>query len=251
MLPHPDRQPGLMPAREHRRSRKLTGAAKRSGFDFERARHCMVEEQIMRRGVRDERVLAAMRQVPREKFVDPGFEALAYDDTPLPIGEGQTISQPFIVAHMLEAAALRPDDRVLDVGAGSGYAAAVASRVAAQIFTIERHPALADIAARRLGDLGYSNVEVRMGDGSKGWPEKAPFDAIMVAAGGPAVPVALKQQLAIGGRLIIPVGRERRMQNLLRITRRSADSFDQEDLGAVMFVPLIGEEGWPESAARR
>jgi protein-L-isoaspartate(D-aspartate) O-methyltransferase len=224
---------------------------KRSGLDFERVRRRMVQEQLVRRGVRDERVLAAMRQVPREKFVNAGFEALAYEDSPLPIGEGQTISQPFIVAHMLEAAALGPGDRVLEVGAGSGYAAAVASRVAAEIFTVERHQALADIATRRLRELGFSNVEVRTGDGSKGWPEKAPFDAIIVAAGGPAAPAALKQQLAIGGRLIIPVGRQRRMQNLLRITRLAADAFDQEDLGGVVFVPLIGEEGWPAGSPRR
>lgn len=215
-------------------------------LDFEHARQRMVEAHIARRGVRDDRVLQAMRLVPRERFVDKGLEEFAYEDSPLPISEGQTISQPFIVAHMIEAAELEPADRVLEIGTGSGYAAAVLSRVARQVFTIERHGVLAEIAKRRLDALGYRNVEVRTGDGTKGWPEEGPFDAIIVTAGGPAAPAALKEQLDIGGRLIIPVGREPRSQRLVRITRVAAAKFEEEDLGGVVFVPLIGAQGWPD-----
>ncbi len=215
-------------------------------LDFEHARLRMVEAHIARRGVRDRRVLEAMRMVPRERFVDKGLEEFAYEDSPLPISEGQTISQPFIVAHMIEAAEIESADRVLEIGTGSGYAAAVLSRVARQVFTIERHGGLADIARDRLEALGYRNVEVLTGDGTKGWPEEAPFDAVIVTAGGPAAPAALKEQLDIGGRLIIPVGREPRSQRLLRITRVAAAKFEEEDLGGVMFVPLIGAQGWAE-----
>lgn len=215
-------------------------------LDFERARAQMVETQIVRRGVTDRRVLDAMRTVPREKFVDEGFEESAYEDSPLPIGEGQTISQPFVVAHMIDAARLKPGERVLEVGAGCGYAAAVIAEIAAEVFTIERHAALGEAARRRLKTLGFDNVELRIGDGTRGWPEKAPFDAIIVAAGGPAAPAALKQQLEIGGRLIVPVGEKRTSQRLIRITRLAADRFEEEDLGGVMFVPLIGEQGWAE-----
>ena len=215
-------------------------------LDFERARARMVETQIVRRGVTDRRVLDAMRTVPREKFVDKGYEESAYEDSPLPIGEGQTISQPFVVAHMIDAARLEPGDRVLEVGAGCGYAAAVIAEIAAEVFTIERHAALGEAARRRLKTLGFDNVELRIGDGTKGWPEKAPFDAIIVAAGGPAAPAALKQQLEIGGRLIVPLGEKWTSQRLIRITRLAADRFEEEDLGAVMFVPLIGEQGWAE-----
>lgn len=183
--------------------------------------------------------------MPREVFIAEGFEACAYADSPLPIAEGQTISQPFIVALMLEAAALKPEDRVLEVGTGSGYAAAVASRLAQRVFTIERHTVLGEQAKRRLAGFGYANVEVRIGDGTGGWPEKAPFDAIIVTAAGPSVPLALREQLDIGGRLIIPVGDER-LQRLIRVTRVAAARFEEEDLGAVVFVPLIGEHGWPE-----
>src|SRR3982750_2703039 len=169
-------------------------------LDLSRARGRMADAQLARRGVRERRVLEAMRRVPREEFVEPGYEEFAYEDGPLPIGEGQTISQPYIVALMIEAAEVKPGDRVLEVGAGSGYAAAVMSRIAKQVHAIERHPVLAEAARRRLETLGYANIELRVGDGTRGWPEAAPFDAILVAAGGPAVPPALKEQLAIGGR---------------------------------------------------
>jgi protein-L-isoaspartate(D-aspartate) O-methyltransferase len=219
-------------------------------LDFEHARHRMVDAQIARRGVSDRRVLDAMRRVPREKFVQEGFEEFAYEDSPLPISGGQTISQPFIVAHMIEAAELEPADKVLEVGTGSGYAAAVMSHVAARVFTIERHAALAEQATRLLVSLGYGNVQVRAGDGTKGWPEEAPFDAILIAAGGPVVPPALKEQLDIGGRLVIPVGKELQSQRLIRVTRVTATRFEEEDLGGVRFVPLIGEQGWPEEGTR-
>ena len=217
-------------------------------LDFEQARARMVETQIARRGVRNPRILDAMRKLPREKFVEEGLEELAYEDSPLPIGEGQTISQPFVVAHMIDAAGLEPGDRVLEVGTGSGYAAAVIAEIAAEVFTIERHAALGEAARRRLKTLGFDNVELRIGDGTRGWPEKAPFDAIIVAAGGPAAPAALKEQLEIGGRLIVPVGEERRSQRLIRVTRLAAGRFEEEDLGGVMFVPLIGEQGWAEGS---
>jgi protein-L-isoaspartate(D-aspartate) O-methyltransferase len=213
-------------------------------LDFEHARHRMVEAQIARRGVRDERVLDALRRVPREHFVEKGFEEFAYEDSPLPIGSGQTISQPFVVALMAEAAEIEATDRILEIGTGSGYAAAVLCELAAEVFTIERHGALAELAEKRLHAAGYGNVAVKTGDGTKGWPEMAPFDAIIVAAGGPAIPVALQEQLEIGGRMIIPVGRDRLSQRLIRLTRVAANKFEEEDLGGVTFVPLIGEQGW-------
>ena len=208
----------------------------------------MVETQIVRRGVRDERVLSALRRVPREVFVDEGFEDAAYEDRPLPIGSGQTISQPFVVARMAEAARIGEADRVLEIGTGSGYAAAVLGQLAAEVFTVERHRELAATAEERLNAAGCANVSVRVGDGTKGWPEKAPFDAIVVAAGGPSIPVSLQDQLGIGGRLVIPVGDREGGQRLLRVTRLAANRFEQEDLGGVMFVPLIGEEGWIDDA---
>src|ERR1700731_3944901 len=202
--------------------------------DYGRARELMVDIQIARRGVRDPRVLEALRQVPREEFVDPGFEEFAYDDGPLPIGANQTISQPYMVALMIEAAGLRPSDRVLEVGAGSGYAAAVMSRIAARVHAIGRHAQLVEAATRRLQKLGYENVELRVGDGTRGWPEAAPFDAILVAACGPEVPTTLKEELTIGGRLIIPVGL-RFHQTLRKVIRLSATEYEEEDLGAVAF----------------
>jgi protein-L-isoaspartate(D-aspartate) O-methyltransferase len=214
------------------------------------ARDRMVRVQIESRGVRDRRVLEAMREVPRERFVEEGFAEFAYEDGALPIAEGQTISQPYIVALMIEAAEVGPDDRVLEIGAGSGYAAAVMSRIAGRVFAIERHASLGAAARRRFKDLGYDNIELRVGDGTLGWPEAAPFNAILVAAGGPQAPPALKQQLAIGGRLVVPVGGDERQQTLRKFTRRSETEFEEEDLGAVMFVPLIGEQGWTEDGRR-
>ena len=191
----------------------------------------MIAFQVASRGVTDPRVLDAMRQVPREAFVCAGLEEFAYQDAPLPIEEKQTISQPYIVAVMIEAAEVKPGDRVLDVGTGSGYAAAVLSRIAGKVYTIERHRALVDVATKRLTALGYGNVEVRHGDGTLGWPENAPFDAIIVAAGGPEIPEALRQQLKIGGRLIIPIGALGYEQRLVKVVRDAEHAFHEEDLG--------------------
>ncbi|HLE82759.1 MAG TPA: protein-L-isoaspartate(D-aspartate) O-methyltransferase [Thermoanaerobaculia bacterium] len=212
--------------------------------DFETLRRLMVEHQLERRGIADPLVLEAMRKVPREAFVPPELAEEAYADGPLPIGEGQTISQPYIVALMTEALELRGGERVLEIGAGSGYAAAVLAEIAAELYTVERHARLAEEAAARLTRLGYDNVHVRVGDGSLGWPEHAPFDAIVVAAGAPEVPEALKEQLAVGGRLVIPVGQGRTLQDLLRLRRLSETEYQREELGGVRFVPLVGEEGW-------
>jgi protein-L-isoaspartate(D-aspartate) O-methyltransferase len=210
------------------------------------ARRLMIERQIARRGIRDERVLNAMREVPREAFVSAEMAEFAYEDSPLPIQAGQTISQPYIVALMLQAAELQPDSRALEIGAGSGYSAAVLSRLCREVFTIERHAELADLAQERLEALGYDNVTVRIGDGTTGWPEHAPFNAIIAAAGGPSVPDPLRVQLAEGGRLIIPVGATKHGQRLIRLIRLSNGEFNQEVLGGVSFVPLIGAHGWSE-----
>lgn len=217
-----------------------------TSIDFVALRREMVEFQIAARGVRDQRVLEAMRTVPREAFVPERLAEFAYEDTPLPIEEEQTISQPYVVAAMAEALELGPDDRVLEVGAGSGYAAAVIGRIACEVWAIERHQALADLAQRRMEKLGYQNVHIRKGDGTLGWPEHAPYDAIAVAAGGPEVPPALIEQLAPGGRLVIPIGRDPRLQELVRVWKRQDGGTERENLGAVRFVPLVGEQGWTE-----
>ena len=214
------------------------------------ARDRMVERQLVRRGISDARVLAAARRVPRECFLPADLEEFAYDDGPLPIGEGQTISQPYIVALMAEAARIGVDDRVLEVGAGSGYAAALLGELAREVHSVERHKTLADEARSRLAKLA-PNVRVHLGDGTLGWPEDAPYDAILVAAGGPEAPDALKQQLEIGGRLVMPIGERTGEQHLVRLTRTAADSFAEDDLDAVMFVPLIGQQGWAEEPASR
>jgi protein-L-isoaspartate(D-aspartate) O-methyltransferase len=207
-------------------------------------RQHMIDAHLVARGVRNREVLRAMATVPREAFVSKSLAEFAYEDAPLPIAEGQTISQPFIVAHMIESAEVLPGTRVLEIGTGSGYAAAVLSRIAAAVFTVERHEDLARSAERRLADLEYDNVHVLRGDGTLGWREHAPYDAIIVSAGGPSIPKPLLEQLGVGGRLVIPVGVTPRLQRLLRVTRVSADEFEEEDLGAVQFVPLIGTEGW-------
>jgi protein-L-isoaspartate(D-aspartate) O-methyltransferase len=218
--------------------------------DHATARDRMVDVHIARRGIRDRAVLAAMREVPREAFVEPGMREFAYEDSPLPIGERQTISQPYIVAMMIEAAELKPGDRVLEVGAGSGYAAAVMGRIAGRVVAIERHASLAAEAQRRFDALGYDNIELHVGDGTRGWPDDAPFDAILVAAGAPEPPPALRGQLAIGGRLVVPVGDSEFGQRLHKLTRTGDDDYTQEDLGGVTFVPLIGEQGWAEDGRR-
>lgn len=212
--------------------------------DFSRQRADMVEKAIRARGVRSKLVLDAMNSVPRENFLPAHLREFAYEDSPLPIGEEQTISQPYIVAFMIEALALEGGERVLEIGAGSGYAAAVLSRIAGEVYTVERIGQLAEKAATTLADLGYGNIRVMHGDGTKGWPEHMPYDGIIVAAGGPKVPDALKLQLKIGGRLVIPVGTDPNVQELVRITRVSEQDFRREDLADVRFVPLIGEEGW-------
>ena len=204
----------------------------------------MVERQIARRGISDQRVLTAMERVRREAFVPADLAEFAYDDNPLPIGEGQTISQPYIVALMAEAARISPEDRVLEVGAGSGYAAAVLAELAAEVVTIERHPALAEGARSILREEGYANVTVIEGDGSRGFPERAPYDAILVAAGAPDLPASLKRQLADGGRLVIPVSVDAHQE--LKVLTRRGDEFEDASLGAVRFVPLLGAEGWLE-----
>jgi protein-L-isoaspartate(D-aspartate) O-methyltransferase len=214
--------------------------------DFTSLREDMVTRQIAGRGIRGSHLLAAMREVPREAFVPEDVTALAYEDGPLPIGAGQTISQPYIVALMIEAAGVKPGDRVLEIGAGSGYAAAVMGRIAEEVVAIERHAGLAEQAAGRLRRLGYGNVEIVTGDGSGGCPDRAPFDAILAAASGSHVPPALRAQLAIGGRLVMPVGAPGGVQELVRVTRLSADDYREDGLGGVRFVPLIGAEGWRE-----
>lgn len=213
--------------------------------NFQPAREAMVAEQLAARGIRDERVLAAMRRVPREEFVPPDQRYFAYDDGPLPIGGGQTISQPYTVAFMCEAARIAPGDRVLEIGAGSGYGAAVLGELAGEVHTIERLANQAEQAAERLRRLGYRHVQVHVGDGTRGWPEAAPYNAIVVTAGAATLPPAYAEQLAEGGRIIVPVGREIDEQLMLRLTKRGG-RLQEEQLGPFRFVPLIGQFGWPE-----
>ncbi len=203
----------------------------------------MVDRDIARRGVRDEGVLHAMRTVPREKFVPSRHVGQAYADNPLPIGGGQTISQPYVVAMMAAAAEPAPGERVLEIGTGSGYGAAVLSLVTGEVWTIERDRELAAAARQRLRSLGYDNVHVEHGDGTLGWPDAAPYQAIVVTAGGPVVPDALREQVADGGRLVIRVGADRHSQTLVR-ERRCGDEYRVDELGLVRFVPLVGEQGW-------
>ncbi|HSD92095.1 MAG TPA: protein-L-isoaspartate(D-aspartate) O-methyltransferase [Methyloceanibacter sp.] len=216
-----------------------------------RDRAIMVQRHLLARGIRDPLVLAAMGKVPREAFVPESLKEFAYEDSALPIEAGQTISQPYIVARMIELLELDPTDKVLEVGAGSGYAAAVLSRIADKVYAIERHEELADRARERLEQLGYDNAEIIFADGTLGLPQHSPFNAILVSAGGPKIPDALRQQLTVGGRLVIPVGRDTH-QTLYLVRRIDEDNFEEEDHGAVAFVPLIGAEGWvdPDKAKR-
>lgn len=214
--------------------------------DYSKLRERMVKRQIGGRGVRSALVLKAMRKVPRERFLPRGQGVFAYDDSPLPIGDGQTISQPYIVAYMAECLALEGGEKVLEIGTGSGYAAAVLAEIAAEVYTIERIEGLATMARTVLDGLGYTNVHVQCGDGTLGWPEEAPYDGIVVSAGGPDVPDTLKHQLKTGGRLVIPIGRSKAYQELIRVTRVAEDDFQTEDLLSVRFVPLVGEEGWSQ-----
>jgi protein-L-isoaspartate(D-aspartate) O-methyltransferase len=215
-----------------------------SDINFAQRRDRMAERHILQRGIRSKRVIEAMRCVPREIFLPPELREFAYEDTPLPIAEGQTISQPYIVAMMTDALQLTGGERLLEIGTGSGYAAAVLSKIAKEVYTVERIGQLAEKAADALSALGCRNVHVLHADGTLGWPDHAPYDAIVVAAGGPQVPESLKAQLKIGGRLVIPVGADRRLQELVRVTRVSAEEYKTEELADVRFVPLLGAQGW-------
>jgi protein-L-isoaspartate(D-aspartate) O-methyltransferase len=215
--------------------------------DYAAEREAMVDRQLRRRGITEESILDAFRQVPREAFISDEHAHLAYGDHPLPIEAGQTISQPYIVALMIEAAAIKPGDKVLEVGAGSGYAAAVISRIAARVVAIERQHDLVEVARERLSHLGYDNVEIVEGDGTRGCRDHAPFDAILAAASGSHVPRPLVEQLAPNGRIVMPVGEPGWVQELVKVTKQEEGILKQESLGGVRFVPLIGEEGWSDA----
>lgn len=215
----------------------MTDAAERQA---ERDR--MVEEQLVARGIRDSRVLSAMRKVPRHRFLGPLYEDRAYDDHALPIGEGQTISQPFMVALMTELLEIRPEDRVLEIGTGSGYQTAILAELCRWVYSVERVETLAAAAGRLLDDLGYVNCAIRVGDGSQGWKEHAPYDGVLVTAGAPGIPPSLVDQLVLGGRLVIPVG-DRTAQILYRVVKEPGGIRREATTGCV-FVPLIGMEGW-------
>ena len=202
----------------------------------------MVEEQLRRRGISDPHVLEAMAKVPRHLFVPGNYQPAAYEDRPLPIGEGQTISQPYMVAVMTQSLELRGDERVLEIGTGSGYQSAILAELSQKVYTIERIPALMEGSRKILDELGYSNLFYRIGDGSKGWPEEAPFDGIIVTAGAPNTPETLKSQLAEEGKLVIPTG-PRLTQTLYKVTRKGGHFVEEEVTGCV-FVPLVGDFGW-------
>jgi len=203
----------------------------------------MVEEQIRARGVKNQRVLDAVMKVPRHLFIDEALRARAYVDSPLPIKEGQTISQPYIVALMTEALELTGNEKVLEIGTGSGYQLAILAEIADEVYSVERVSVLANEAEKRLLSMGYKNIFIRVGDGTLGWKEKSPFDAIMVTAAAPDVPEPLVEQLGVGGRLVVPVGGEY-TQDLLKITKVSHNKLKTESLGGVRFVKLFGKKGW-------
>lgn len=216
--------------------------------DLRARRAEMVKNQIRARGIDDKRLLDAMSEVPREMFVPERLRESAYEDSPLPIDAGQTISQPYIVACMIAAASIGSDDAVLEIGLGSGYATAVISRMARQVYAIDRHEELTRQAQERLSRLAYDNVEVMTADGTSGWPEHAPFDAILVAAASPEIPRPLWRQLAIGGRLVIPIGTAD-LQRLVCVVRTGEDDYEENELEQVRFVPLVGAHGWAADAA--
>jgi len=216
--------------------------------DYAKLRKEMVRRQIGARGVRDKKVLDAMQRTPRERFTPARLKKRAYEDTPLPIGAGQTISQPYMVAMMIEALRLEGGEKLLEIGAGSGYAAAVLAQIAGSVFALERIGSLARTAAAHLKETGHDNVFVRHDDGTLGWSEQAPFDAILVSAGAPDIPEALLRQLGVGGRMVIPVGASKQAQKLIRVTRTDERQYQREELGDVRFVPLIGAKGWCEEA---
>ena len=209
----------------------------------------MVADHLRRRDIHDQRVLAAFAAVPRERFVPEALADRAYDDAPLPIGEGQTISQPYVVAITAQALKLQGHERVLEIGTGSGYAAAILGVLANEVISVERIDTLANRAIAALDSLGFTNVHVHHTDGTLGWPAGAPYEAIAVAAGAPSPPPALLAQLAIGGRLVIPTG-DADSQRLVRITRKTDIDYGEEDLGDVRFVPLLGAQGWPVPTVR-
>jgi protein-L-isoaspartate(D-aspartate) O-methyltransferase len=215
--------------------------------DYAREREAMVDRQLKRRGIGEQHILDAFLAVPREAFVAPDYAHAAYSDYPLPIEAGQTISQPYIVALMIQAAEVHAGDTVLEVGAGSGYAAAVISRIAKRVIGIERQHDLIELARGRLRGLGYDKVEIVEGDGTRGCPDEAPFDAILAAASGSHVPPPLVEQLAPGGRLVMPLGEPGWVQELVKVTKQEDGLLKQENLGGVRFVPLIGEEGWKDA----
>ena len=214
--------------------------------DFAAEREAMIERHLVGRGIKERAIIEAFRQVPREEFVSPDYAHLAYGDHPLPIEAGQTISQPYIVALMIHAAEIGEGDTVLEVGAGSGYAAAVMSRIAEKVIGIERQHELVEVATERLKRLGYDNVAIVEGDGTRGCPDHAPFDAILAAASGSHVPRPLIEQLAPNGRIVMPVGDPGWVQELVKVTKQDDGILKQENLGGVRFVPLIGEEGWKD-----
>lgn len=214
--------------------------------DFTSEREAMVERQLRRRGIVEPEILDAFRSVPREEFVSPDLAHLAYGDHPLPIEASQTISQPYIVALMMQAAVVKAGETVLEVGAGSGYAAAVLSRVAERVIAIERQPELVEASRMRLHRLRFHNVKIVEGDGTKGWPPDAPYDAILASASGSHVPKAFIEQLKEGGRVVMPLGQPGSIQKLICAFKDNSQSVQQSDLGPVRFVPLIGEEGWKD-----
>jgi protein-L-isoaspartate(D-aspartate) O-methyltransferase len=217
--------------------------------DFTTLRERMIDRQIAARGLHEPRLLDAFRAVPREEFISGNYADHAYQDSPLPIESGQTISQPYIVALTIDAAGIKPGDKVLEVGAGSGYAAAVIGQIAGQVIAIERHHLLVELAQQRMRQLGYDNVRIVEGDGTLGWPEEAPYDAIVAAASGSHVPQGWIAQLKPGGRIVMPIGEPHAVQSLVKVTKAEDGTLNREDLGGVRFVPLIGKEGFRDGGS--